>query len=64
MPLKRMPYYRWHFCYDRFYGSAGPGKNSAVGHPSILVRPHQNGLGGRPSDCGGAAGYCPRVRDG
>jgi len=45
---------------ERFYGAFRPGKNTVFQYTSILVRPHQNWP--RRAVCGGAAGYCPRVR--
>ncbi len=58
--------------FERFNGSFRPGKNTAVPHTSILVRPQHPPCPRKAAWCeasrsrarkdGGAAGYCPRVR--
>lgn len=50
--------------FEPFYGLLRPGEDIAFQHTSILVRPRQTPRPALPPSgiCGGAAGYCPRVR--
>lgn len=46
--------------FAQFNGLHGPGESIVFQHTSILVRPRQKAP--KKGLCGGAAGYCPRVR--